>query len=65
MAGLNPIQVPAISAAETEVFVLARRDADLGTGPTEIRFVLEPMDAPETRIVRKARFVAPGGGNVL
>jgi cytochrome c oxidase accessory protein FixG len=65
VVGLNPIPVPAISSAETKVFVLARPGAALGPGPTELRFVLEPVDDPAARIVRTARFVAPGAGSAL
>jgi cytochrome c oxidase accessory protein FixG len=65
VVGLNPIPVPAVSSTETKVFVLARRDAALGPGPTELRFVLEPVDDPSTRIVRSARFVAPGTDRAL
>jgi cytochrome c oxidase accessory protein FixG len=62
VAGMNPIAVAATSAAETKVFVLAR-PASLGAAPAEIRFVLEPLDDPALRIVRRARFVAPGTGD--
>jgi cytochrome c oxidase accessory protein FixG len=61
VAGLNPIPVPAVSTAETSVFVLARPGADLGGSASELRFVLEPTDEPGTRVVREVHFVAPGG----
>ncbi len=61
VAGMNPIQVPATSAAETRVFVLADRGHELEAGSSEIGFVLEPLDDPRRRIVRRARFLAPGG----
>jgi cytochrome c oxidase accessory protein FixG len=58
LAGMNPILVPASSNAETRVFVLA----DAATAASrDIHFVLEPEDDAGDRIVRRARFVAPGG----
>jgi cytochrome c oxidase accessory protein FixG len=58
LAGMNPILVPGSSNAETRVFVLA--DA-ASAASREIHFVLEPDDGSGGRIVRRARFVAPGG----
>jgi len=58
LAGMNPIQVPASSNAETRVFVLA----DAGSAASrDILFVLEPDDGADGKVVRRARFVAPGG----
>jgi len=64
LAGLNPIPVPAASATETRVFVLAASDGRAGS--RRIDFVLEPVGTPGERIVRPARFVTPGpaGGAV-
>jgi cytochrome c oxidase accessory protein FixG len=58
LAGMNPILVPGSSNAETRVFVLA--DA-ASAASRDIHFVLEPDDGAGGRVVRHARFVAPGG----
>jgi cytochrome c oxidase accessory protein FixG len=57
VAGMNPIVVPAVSATETRVFVLANSDA---VGSRDFEFVLEPVDDPGRSVVRRARFVTPG-----
>jgi cytochrome c oxidase accessory protein FixG len=59
VAGLNPIRVPAIGTAQTVVFVLPR----LGTHSRSrnIRFVLEPADGAGRPVVRRARYMLPGG----
>ncbi len=64
VTGLNPIPVPAISATEAKVFVLAREGVELPR-TTEIAFVLEATDDPGRRIVSKTRFVSPGGNGGL
>ena len=48
----------ASSNAETRVFVLA--DVSEATS-RDIHFVLEPDDGTGETVVRRARFVAPGG----
>ena len=62
VAGLNPIPVPAIGTAQTVVFVLPR----LGTHSRSrnIRFILEPVDGVGRPIVRRARYMRPGGNGV-
>jgi cytochrome c oxidase accessory protein FixG len=57
VAGLNPISIPPLSAAQTRVFVLPResRQAD----SREIAFVLEPLDGRKRTLVRDTRFVSP------
>jgi cytochrome c oxidase accessory protein FixG len=59
VAGLNPIPVPAIGTAQTVVFVLPLP----GTlsRSRNIRFVLEPVDGGGRPIVRRARYMMPGG----
>jgi cytochrome c oxidase accessory protein FixG len=60
LAGVNPIVVPAMSAIETRVFVLA--EADELSGPdTPVHFVLDREEAGG-RLVRAAHFLAPGAG---
>jgi cytochrome c oxidase accessory protein FixG len=63
VAGMNPIPVAAISASETRIFVLPRA----GTAPrsAEFAFVLEPTDGSLRPLVRRARFLAPGGDGAL
>jgi cytochrome c oxidase accessory protein FixG len=59
VAGLNPIPVPAIGSTATVVFVLSPPGAPAESG--ELRFVLEPVEGARRSLVRRARFVAPGG----
>jgi cytochrome c oxidase accessory protein FixG len=59
VAGLNPIPVPAISAADTRVFVIPREGVDVGS--TQIGFVLESIDGSEDPLVRSTRYLQPGG----
>jgi cytochrome c oxidase accessory protein FixG len=60
VTGVNPVAVPPISTAESRVFVLAKQDDD-ERGSSEIRFVLEQIDDAKHRVVRRARFIEPGG----
>jgi cytochrome c oxidase accessory protein FixG len=60
LAGVNPVVVPAMSAVETRVFVLA--EAGRVSGPDlPIHFVLDREEAGG-RVVRAARFLAAGSG---
>ena len=59
MAGLNPIPVPATASAETRVFVLPRPGETPGS--SEIAFRLEAVDGSLRPLVRRARYLAPGG----
>jgi len=59
VAGLNPIPVPAIGTLATKVFVLPR--PGVAASGEEIRFVLEPVEGARRPLVRRARFVTPGG----
>lgn len=59
IAGLNPIPVPAIATTETKVFVIPK--PGMHSTSREIRFVLEPIDGSAAPIVRRARYVKPGG----
>jgi cytochrome c oxidase accessory protein FixG len=61
VAGQNPIPVPATSAVETRVFVLARQDAPAPS--SEIHFVLEAADEDGAALVRASRFLAPAAGS--
>ena len=63
VAGVNPIDVPAASAIETSVFVLAGSDAPAHGAPVPIRFVLEGDGENPDRVVRKTRFLSPGGSH--
>jgi cytochrome c oxidase accessory protein FixG len=58
LAGMNPVRVPATSAVETSVFVLAD-PAELGGPAASIHFVLDRQGRGGS-IVRDARFLAPG-----
>lgn len=58
VAGLNPIDVAAVSTAEARVFVLAEAG---DSNSRDFEFVLEPVDNEASPIARRARFVAPGG----
>jgi len=58
LVGLNPIAVPAISAADTRVFVVPR--AGVEVGPTKLSFVLESTDGSEDPLVRMTRYLQPG-----
>ena len=62
VAGLNPIPVPAIGTAQTVVFVLPLP----GTlsRSRNIRFILEPVDGAGRPVVRRARYMIPGGNGV-
>jgi cytochrome c oxidase accessory protein FixG len=79
VAGVNPVVVGATSAVETSVFVLRdeheheeaeeqARESGARAAVHDLRFVLEPIDAPERAITRTIRFferpgtVAAGGG---
>jgi len=59
VAGLNPIEVGATSSAETRVFVLPRVGETPGS--SEIAFRLVSDDASLRPLVRRARYLAPGG----
>jgi cytochrome c oxidase accessory protein FixG len=59
VAGLNPISVPAIGSAETRVLVIPRPGESPGT--SEIAFRLEPVDGSLRPLVRRTRYLAPGG----
>jgi cytochrome c oxidase accessory protein FixG len=64
IAGVNPIPVAAISAVEARVFVIAPAGFEGGAGELgEIRFVLEPLDDPDHRLVRRTTFVSPGASH--
>ena len=58
VAGLNPIAVPPISAADTRVFVIPRAGLDVGS--TKLGFVLESTDGSEDPLVRNTRYLQPG-----
>jgi len=60
VTGLNPVEVPATSAVETRVFVLAKPDPSRRDPVDPLRFVLEPADGSSRPIVRRTHFVAPG-----
>jgi cytochrome c oxidase accessory protein FixG len=75
VAGVNPIEVAALGSVEARVFVLApgarpepgdaaaaaaRDDAGAAPPRVDLRFLLEPTDAPGSRLVRPTRFLAPG-----
>ncbi|MGH0031626.1 MAG: cytochrome c oxidase accessory protein CcoG [Myxococcota bacterium] len=60
IAGMNPIAVPAKSAAPTRVFVVPRAGHASPSG--EIGFVLEPLDGAAQPVVRGARYVNPKEG---
>jgi cytochrome c oxidase accessory protein FixG len=61
IAGVNPITVPAVSAVETRVFVLAQDGAAASNeASAPIRFQLEAAGTSPDRVIRKARFLSPG-----
>jgi cytochrome c oxidase accessory protein FixG len=62
LAGVNPISVPAASAIETRVFVLAEGAGSPGGVPRPLQFVLEDA-AGAGSVVRKTRFLSPGGAD--
>jgi len=62
VAGLNPIPVPAISDAETRVFVIPKVGEQVGS--TRIDFVLESIDGSEKPLERQTRYLRPGGTGV-
>jgi cytochrome c oxidase accessory protein FixG len=61
VAGLNPIPVPATSAVQASVFVLAKEARPAPS--SEIHFVLEPVEDGGAAIVRPTRFLAPVAGS--
>jgi cytochrome c oxidase accessory protein FixG len=61
LAGVNPLVVPATSAVEARVFVMA--PADWAPEPTALRFVLEREDDPSTRVVDETSFLVRGGSH--
>ncbi len=61
VAGVNPIDVAATSSVEARVFVLAPAGYDeRGAARTALRFVLEPVDAPDRNLVRETHFLLGG-----
>jgi cytochrome c oxidase accessory protein FixG len=63
LAGMNPIPVPAISASETRVFVVARAGEAVAEDDDEVRFILEAVDDAGLRVERGVRFLSPGAGH--
>jgi cytochrome c oxidase accessory protein FixG len=61
VAGLNPIPVPATGTASTQVFVLPRPGG--AERSQEIGFVLEVVDGSARPVLRRARYLLPGGGD--
>jgi cytochrome c oxidase accessory protein FixG len=63
VAGLNPVQVPAVSTVEARVFVIENAGNGSAASRT-VRFVLEDVEDPGRRVERISRFVLPatGGG---
>jgi hypothetical protein len=57
---MNPILVPAVSTAESRVFVLT---SDRGVRSHDFSFVLEAVDDTGHAVTRRTRFVAPEGGS--
>jgi hypothetical protein len=62
VAGMKPIPVPAIGTAQTVVFVLPR--PGMRSRSRNIRFVLEPVEGGGRPVVRRARYMMPGGNGV-
>jgi len=60
VAGVNPVRVPATSALETRVFVLAASEPEGGSAP--LTFVLDRRGEGGGRVRRAVRFLAPGAG---
>ena len=60
---MNPIDVDAASAVETQVFVLAREEGVVGARDLHFQLVREGDGTPP--LVRRARFLAPGGAAAL
>jgi cytochrome c oxidase accessory protein FixG len=58
VAGLNPIDVPAISDVNTRVFVIPKVGTQV-TSP-KIDFILESTDGSERPLERKSRYLQPG-----
>ncbi|MDX1650051.1 MAG: cytochrome c oxidase accessory protein CcoG [Myxococcota bacterium] len=62
VAGMNPIQVAAISTVEARVFVMAPSDYEAEGGRAPLRFVAERVDDPTRHVVRRTQFLVPGAG---
>jgi len=61
VAGINPVTVAATSEAHAMVFVMGPSGWSPPGGHWNLDFVIEPVDEPRSRIVRKTHFLAPGG----
>jgi cytochrome c oxidase accessory protein FixG len=61
VAGINPLTVPASSAVEARVFVMAPPGFRAAGAPTDLRFVLERADDPATRVSDETVFLTPEG----
>ncbi len=61
IAGLNPLRVPATTALETRVFVVAKHGTLLDGARRDVTFVLEELEHPDRRVERRSPFVVPSG----
>lgn len=58
VAGLNPIDIPAISDIDTRVFVIPKVGVQVTS--SKIDFILESTDGSERVLERKSRYLQPG-----